>query len=107
MINSVLTSPVPSLVIGPAPWSSVNLRWKIWRPRRTARNGSRAMMNADEFAVVVFPRPTPICCEKDLAIPAFAVLGARVLSTSCAEAVVARVADAKRKAQRVGVIVRD
>jgi hypothetical protein len=28
---------------GPWPWSSVNLRWKICRPRRIAGAGSRAM----------------------------------------------------------------
>ncbi len=36
--------PSPSPVIGPSPWPLKNLRWKSWRPRRTARNGSRAMI---------------------------------------------------------------
>src|SRR6185503_915306 len=33
-----------------------------------ARKGSRAMMNADEFGVMMSPRPAPISCTQDLLI---------------------------------------
>lgn len=45
-------SPDPSFVRGPCPSSLVNFRWKSWRPLRIDRNGSRAMMNRDESAVI-------------------------------------------------------
>src|SRR5437660_570772 len=78
------TLPVPSLLFGPWPCSRVNLRWKIWRPRRMERNGSRLMINTEEFGVIRSPRPGPISSASDLLIPAFAVFGALLLSINCA-----------------------
>src|SRR6476661_734353 len=80
----ILMFPVPSLLLGPWPWARVNLRWKIWRPRRTERKGSRLMMNSEEFGVIRSPRPGPISFASDLLIPALAVFGARLLSTNWA-----------------------
>ena len=71
-----LMLPVPSLLAGPCPCARRNLRWKIWRPRRTERKGSRLMMNSEEFGVIKSPRPGPISLASDLLIPALAVFGA-------------------------------
>src|SRR5215471_13149160 len=51
-----------------------------------ARKGSRAMMNDDESGVVELPRPAPICCVRDLAMPKLATLGVCVRSGNCAPA---------------------
>ena len=71
---------------GPGPGDPRNLRWKIWRPRRTARAGSRAMMYAEESGVFTSPRPAPICSASDLAMPALAVFGFCVRSIDCPRA---------------------
>ena len=55
----VLMSPSPSSTPGPCDCSRVNLRWKICRPRRIARNGSRLITNAAESGVIVLPAPRP------------------------------------------------
>ena len=52
-----------------------------------AADGARGvapMMNSDESGVVTSPRPAPICCSYDLAMPSLAVLGVTVRSASCA-----------------------
>jgi len=83
MMRLVLMSPEPSPSRGPCPCCLVNFRWKSCRPRRIARNGSRLMMNTDESGVERSPRPAPISCVRDLAIPSPAELGAWVLSINC------------------------
>src|SRR6266850_491950 len=50
------------------------------------RNGSRAMMNADESGVIESPSPAPISCASDLAIPKLATLGFWVRSVIWADA---------------------
>ena len=83
MIRSTMGLPAPSPVSGPWPCSRVNLRWKICRPRRIARAGSRLMMKREEFGRLTSPLPTPICSRNVLAIPRLAAFGASVRSMSC------------------------
>src|SRR5262245_54935961 len=80
----VLISPEPSPTPAPCPCTLVNLRWNNWRPRRTERNGSQTIMNREELGVLTSPRPAPISSLNDLLMPAFAALGAWVLSIICA-----------------------
>src|SRR6266446_9408439 len=51
-----------------------------------ARKGSRLMMKIDESGVMSPPRPVPISWATDFRIPALIVLGASVVSVSCADA---------------------
>ena len=90
---------MPSLVSGPLPCARVNLRWKICRPRRIARNGSRLMMKSDVFGVKWSPRPAPISWTSDLLIAPPATVGPIcVMSLSCASAVPATIVAASAKA---------
>lgn len=81
-----MMSPLASkLTRGPMPCSSVNLRWNNWRPRRTARAGSRAIRYSDEPGVLSSPRPLPICCCSDFPIAPPAICGVVcVTSVNCA-----------------------
>ncbi|PYQ49353.1 MAG: hypothetical protein DMF78_18485 [Acidobacteria bacterium] len=104
MARSLWMLPAPSPNTGPCPWARVNLRWKSWRPRRMARKGSRAMMNADEPGVIQSPRPAPISSMSDFAMPAPAALGAVVRSTSWASAGTASAARTTAKERRNPVL---
>ena len=58
MANLVKLREIPDAIIEAwaEPWATVNFRWNNWRPRRIARNGSRAIMNRDEPGVSISPR---------------------------------------------------
>jgi hypothetical protein len=77
-------SPTPSWTPGPWFSSRVNLRWKISRPRRIARNGSRLIRKEADEGVFQSPRPVPISSVRDLAMPSWAAFGAWVWSINWA-----------------------
>ena len=58
MANLVKLREIPDAIIEARaePLGHGELRWNNWRPRRIARNGSRAIMNRDEPGVSISPR---------------------------------------------------
>jgi len=60
-------------------------------------------MKRDESRVSGSPRPTPVSCSIDLAIPACALFGARVRSVNCARVVPAPATRRNNAQRRLGL----